>query len=267
MAELTETKHGPFSIYFAGQPVEPSALIDQLDKGRVIENKGRGGIRIIHTGGLTLACRKYLHGGLLRAITGDIFFSSKRVIREIKVIIYLKDSGFPVVEPFAAIVKRRLLTKHLYLLTVFREGAVDLLDHLGTSSKMARLRSIRQLARLFCRLEELGIYHPDLHLNNVLMTPDKGMVFLDFDKSSIKTFTKRDMARMFWRLNRFAEKMASHGRIFITPGEKVFFLRTYSRLAGYDMLAHMEKKAGLKTLSSKMGWFIENALYGHPRPN
>jgi hypothetical protein len=271
MSKLTETKHGPFTVYFAGPLVEPSRIVNQLDSSEVIESKGRGGIRIIHAGGFILACRKYLHGGLLRALTGNTFFSSRRTIREIETIMYLRDNSFPVIEPFASVVKNKVLTKDLYLLTVFAGGAVDLLDHLRVSTKMGRFRSIRQLAGLFCRLEGLSIYHPDLHLNNVLVTPEKGMIFLDFDKSTRKILTRADMARMFWRLNRFVEKMARNRRLTVTPQEKVLFLRTYGRLSGYDMLAHMEKKAGVKALLSRIGWFVENALYGraassHGRP-
>jgi hypothetical protein len=262
MAELTKADYGPFTIYFAGTPVEPALLIDQLDSGALIENKGRGGIRIIRAAGFTLACRKYLHGGLLRAFTGDTFFSNRRALQEITLIMHLRDAGFPVIEPFAAIVRNNAFTKDLCLLTVFREGAFDLLDYLRDASKTARLRAIRYLAFLYRRLEELGVYHPDLHLNNVLVAPDGGMVFLDFDKSSIKALTKEDMARMFWRLNRFADKMEKNGRLTATLGEKAFFLRVYSRLSGYDMAAYMEKKAGTKSLSGRIGWFIENALYG-----
>ena len=104
-------------------PVEPSALIDSLGDARSLEKKGRGGIRITNIAGKPVACRKYIHGGLFRGITGDIFFSGKRAINEFQIMLYLQERSFPIVSPYCVIIEERLLTKNLYILTYYKEDA------------------------------------------------------------------------------------------------------------------------------------------------
>ena len=262
MPKLTLLNHGTYSIHYSGQTVAPSLLIERLQGARTIEEKGRGGIGVLRVGPMTLACRKYVHGGLFRAVTGDRFLSGKRALDEIDITRYLWDAGFPVVEPFCVIVERRFFAKHLYFLSLFKEGAQDLLDYLAKAGQMARFRAIRRLGQLFFRLECLGVYHPDLHLNNVLITKDGEMIFLDFDKSRRGGVSKAEVERMVWRLYRFAEKMERHGAITFSLKEKVLFLRTYRRLSGYDILSSMEARVKAKRFTSRMGWRIEKLLYG-----
>ncbi|MBA4417880.1 MAG: hypothetical protein C0392_08220 [Syntrophus sp. (in: bacteria)] len=246
--------------------MEPALLINQLNGATILKGKGRGDIKILHAGDLTLACRKYVHGGLLRAFTGDIFFSEKRALQEMEAIRSLRENGFPAIEPFCVIVEKRFFAKTLYLVTVFKKDASDLLEFLKISGQMTRFRALRKVAQLFFSLELLGVYHPDLHLNNVLVTPEKALIFLDFDKSRTGPLAKNDMARMFWRLNRFAEKMERMNYITITLKEKAYFLRVYRRLSGYDMVPNMEKGHETKKVVSRIGWFIERIFYGKVRP-
>ena len=153
--------------------MEPALLINQLSTTEILQGKGREGIKILHAGDLTLACRKYVHGGLLRTFTGDIFFSSKRALQEMGALLYLREKGFPAIEPFCVIVEKRFFAKTLYLVTVFKKDASDLLEFLRISRQMARFRALRRVAHLLFSLELLGVYHPDLHLNNILITPEK----------------------------------------------------------------------------------------------
>ena len=57
-------------------------------------------------------------------------------------------------------------------------------------------------------------------------------MFLDFDRAYRKSVTKMDMERMFWRLNRFAEKKEKTGELTATAEEKTLFLRTIEGLSG-----------------------------------
>ena len=265
MEKPTKTVHGPFSVYFAGEPVDPAPLIRQLDTERTIEGKGRGGIKVLEAGGLSLACRKYTHGGLFRALTGDTFFSGGRALKELEVTSYLREKGFPVVEPFAVIVEDHSIRKGLYFITRFEEGSVDLLQFLETSSRWTRYRMIKRLARNIHLLVTLGIYHPDLHLNNVLITKAKEMKFLDFDKSRKGVVSKREVTNMIFRLNRYAEKMEKKGVITFTMKERMLFLRTYRKLSGYDIITEVAKKAKAKKAASRAGWFVERMLYSNKR--
>jgi hypothetical protein len=42
----------------------------------------------------------------------------------------------------------------------------------------------------------------------------------------------------------------------------LLFLRTYSRLSGYNFEEEMARKAKGKSLFSRAGWFVESILYG-----
>jgi len=74
---LKKDKYGKFSLYLQDGTAEPSALIDAFVKADVLEGKGRGSIKVLTVDGKRIACRKYIHGGLLRGFTKDYFFSVK----------------------------------------------------------------------------------------------------------------------------------------------------------------------------------------------
>jgi len=265
MEKPTRTVHGPFSVYFPREALDPALLIRQLDTARTIEGKGRGGIRILEAGGLALACRKYTHGGLFRALTGDTFFSAGRALKELEITSYLLEEGFPVIAPYAVIVEDHSIRKGLYFITLFEEGSVDLLQFLQRAAQWPRYRMIRRLARYIHLLVTLGIYHPDLHLNNVLITKAKEMKFLDFDKSRKGVVSTREVINMIFRLNRYAEKMEKKGIITFSMKERMLFLRTYGRLSGYDIISAVAKKAKTKKAESRLGWFVEALLYSNRR--
>jgi hypothetical protein len=265
MEKPAKTVHGPFSVYFAKEVIYPAVLTRQLASARTVKGKGRGGIKILDAGPLKLACRQYMHGGLFRAVTGDTFFSDRRALSEMETTLYLGDKGFPVIKPVAVIVENRVLRKRLYFVTAFEEGAVDLLQFLSDSGRMARYRLVRRLAQYIYLLETLGIYHPDLHLNNVLITKNKEMKFLDFDKSRRGSVTKEEIVRMTFRLNRYAEKMEKAGVITFTMKERMLFLRTYRKLSGYDIISAVMKRAKRKKFTSRAGWLVERLLYSGNR--
>ena len=254
--------YGRFSLFCYGEPIEPPKLINELYAVHNIERKGRGGIKKLRIDNRLLACRKYIHGGLFRTITRDIFFTKTRGINEIEILLYLKDKGFHVVTPYCLLTKNKLLSKRLYLFTLYEEHTTEFLEYLKISTARDHMRMIRKFAHLLWNLETLGIYHPDLHLNNVLINNEKDIIFLDFDNAYRKSITKKDMEKMFWRLNRFIDKMERRGDLKVGTREKILFLRTYKRLSGYDMAQAMAKKVKTKRYLSEIGWVVERALYG-----
>jgi len=52
------------------EPVPASELVEKMLKAPALAHEGRAGIRIFDVAGRRLACRKYTHGGLFRALTG-----------------------------------------------------------------------------------------------------------------------------------------------------------------------------------------------------
>ncbi|HOE18466.1 MAG TPA: lipopolysaccharide kinase InaA family protein [Syntrophorhabdaceae bacterium] len=257
-----KTHHGRFTVCSYDRPEDPRAVIEQMSQGELIGNKGRGGIRVLSVNGRKMACRQYIHGGLFRAVTQDRFLSEKRALDEADILCYLLENSFPVVRPCFVVAEKKGLTKRLFLITSFIENAEDLLDVWQRASRMKRFRIIKRLAGLIRRLEMLGIFHPDLHINNILVMGTGELVFLDFDRAFRKATNADDMRKIFWRLDRYMEKHAKKGTIELDIKEKVLFLRVYQRLAGYDIISSMEKRQGTRGIRNRIGWFIESFLYG-----
>ena len=260
--KLRKVKLGSFVMYFVSDAVDPSLFLDKFLRTENQTDKGRGGLKLLSINGKLFACRKYLHGGVGRAVTKDLFLSEKRALNEIGIMLYLKENHFPVVEPVGILVGEDFPFRKPHIITKFEENIGELLEFIKVSNNKKRLRAIRDLARYMWHLERLGIYHPDLHLRNVLVKEDGKLIFLDFDKAFKKAIARKDVENMIWRLNRFAEKWELKGYLRISILERLLFLRTYSRLSGYDLEGEMAKKIKGKSLLSRAGWFAESILYG-----
>ena len=248
-------------VYYSTIP-DSVALLHALADAPLIPGEGRGGIRMLQIHGQRLVARKYTHGGLFRMVTGDLFLDRRRATREAEIMDYLRETGFPAVRPFCAIAERRRFGWRLHLATFLEEGVVDLLKVLQSSSRKERLRIAQGLAGAFWKLALAGVYHPDLHPRNVLVTPEKRLVFLDFDRASRKVIGRKDARSMFRRLGRFVEKMEKQGQLRATTLEKALFLRTYARLSGMDMTEELAKPFFGAGAVKRIGWFVESALYG-----
>lgn len=260
--DLASKRVGSFTVNYFENCIDPDFLMQQFHDPESIVRKGRGGIKVLRIGQDLLACRRYMHGGILRAITGDIFFSEKRTAYEFKILAFLQENGFPVVHPCGYLVNKNLFTKDLYLLTFFEENTLDLLEFLKTAPRRKRLRAIRNFARLLFKMGELGVYHPDLHLQNVLIRKTGELVFLDFDRALLKQVSRKDMENMLWRLERYVAKKDRAGELATTAEEKMLFLRTIERLSGVRFIEAMEKRMGGKRRLNKLGWLMESTFYG-----
>jgi len=261
MDVLKKERFGTFVVTYRQGLIDPSLVMRQLSDPHDTIKRGRGEIKILMVGDTLLACRKYTHGGLLRGITGDTFCSEKRAAAELETTIFLEENGFPVIHACGYITENNLFSKNLYFLTFFEESALDLLEFLKSATRKKRLRAIQSLAGLLAQMGRLGVYHPDLHLQNVLVTKTGELKFLDFDRARRKSVTKMDMESMFWRLNRFAEKKEKTGDFAATTEEKTLFLRTIEGLSGLCFIKDMTKQVENKRRSYRLGWFLESLFY------
>jgi tRNA A-37 threonylcarbamoyl transferase component Bud32 len=260
---LCETHAGRLTFISYSPLFEPHAFLKALPSGEVIEGEGRGGVRIVEACGARLVVRKYLHGGLFRALTRDLFMSRARAVSEGEIIAYLRERGFPVVAPFCAVVEGHIGAKRLYLATILEENTVSLLEYLECyTGERQRIRLARKLAHLMWLLQQSGVYHPDFHLRNVLVTPEEELVLLDFDRARRKTVGTGDMKSMFGRLGRFVSKMERQGRLKVGGREKAMFLRAYARFSGCDLSVEMARSAKRSAISHRLGWLAESLLYG-----
>jgi len=262
MVNLRKVKIGNFVLYCISEAISPSLFLDRFLRAENLSDMGRGGLKLLTVDDRAFACRKYMHGGVGRALTKDLFLTEKRALKELETMVYLKENRFPVVEPVGILVGEDFPFRKPHIITVFEENVGDLLEFIRASTRKQRFRAIRDLARFMWALERLGVYHPDLHLRNVLVKEDGKLVFLDFDKAHRRTVSRKDVEAMIWRLNRFAEKWELKGYLRISTMERLLFLRTYSRLSGYNLEETMAKKIQGKRLLSRAGWFAESLLYG-----
>ncbi len=262
MAVPEKREVGKFTLLYYSTFVDPATLIGGLSQAGVIADRGRGGIRVIETGGHKLAIRAYRHGGLFRAFTGPFFLNTGRVFSEAEIMLSLRERGFPVVAPFAAVVEKLFVLKRLYLVTLFEEDAVGLLEYLHTCGKRERMRAVVRLAELVWGLQQAGVYHRDLHLMNVLVTGENRLILLDFDRAAKRPLAPGDVESMVRRLGRFTEKMERQGRLRVSRMEKALFLKTYARLSGHDMTGAMARAGTARGLMHRAGWFIESLLFG-----
>lgn len=278
MTDLIRIESGRYRVYLKSEKYDIERLIMGLKDTPVSVKKGRLGIKILYLDSIKIACRQYAHGGILRRFTGDMFFSAKRAIREMEILSYLASSGIPTVEPVCVIEEKNCFFKKLYLLTVFEEKTENLLEFLAHADKRTRLRMAKKVALLFWMLESVGIYHPDLHLDNILVGIDASrsnrnfvrqgaylgqhdLLLIDFDRAERKIITARDIERMLWRLNRYTEKMERNGRLKLDADEKTLFLRTYERVTGRSVLESMRTELRRKQLLSRIGWVVESVFY------
>jgi RIO-like serine/threonine protein kinase len=262
MNYLRKVKLGGYVLCFVDGTIDPSIFLGKFLRAEARSDKGRGGLKILNIDGRLFACRKYMHGGIWRAFTKDLFLNEKRALNELEIISYLKENHFPVVEPIGTLVGEDFPFTKPHIITEFEENISDLLEFIKVATSKQRLRAIRDLARFIWRLENLSIYHPDLHLRNVLVKEGGKLIFLDFDKAFMKNITRRDVETMLWRLNRFVQKWEHKGYLQISALERLIFLKTYSRLAGYNLAEEMAKKVRSKNMLSRFGWFVESILYG-----
>jgi tRNA A-37 threonylcarbamoyl transferase component Bud32 len=258
----TQQTVGKFTVVYYSSAPDPVAFLRTLADAPVIPGQGRGGISMIEAEGQKLVARKYIHGGLFRILTGDLFLKRRRATAEADIMNYLGNAGFPVVKPFSVVTERRSFAWRLHLVTILEEGAVDLLRQFPSLSQRRRLRIVTQLAESLWRLQQAGVYHPDLHLRNVLVATDGRLVFLDFDRALRKTIGRKEMKSMFLRLGRFVDKMERQGRFSVSVLEKALFLRSYARLSGEDLTHELAESARRASFRHRIGWFIESLLYG-----
>jgi RIO-like serine/threonine protein kinase len=194
--------------------------------------------------------------------TADRFLDPRRAASEAEVLNYLSNYGFPVVKPFCTVAIRRRLTWQLHLITVFEEDAIDVVQRMSAATGKHRLRIVKRLACAFWELQQAGVYHPDLHLRNVLVNSEGRLIFLDFDRAYRKNVRAGDLECTLRRLNRFVNKMERMGRFSATRLEKALFLRTYARLSGVDMTPRLAGAKLTTVLRERLGWGIESIVYG-----
>jgi hypothetical protein len=163
------------------------------ERGQASPFQGRRALKSMNlkSGGSALI-RAYHHGGLMRAVTRDIFVSwPPRPFRELAITEELRRRGVPTVEVYAGCVER--LHGPFYrawLVTRELEGAQDLWAALqsGFAEEIGIERVMRAVAKSLRAVHGYGIYHADLNLKNILIRNERAgarAYVIDFDKAKL----------------------------------------------------------------------------------
>lgn len=232
---------------------------------------GRGEVLLIKGKEGGVAVRKYWHGGLLRRLTGDLFFFGARPFQEVAITEGVQSAGVPTAEILAAIIDRGWGGWYRgYLITKYLPTATDLISYLDKEPQGARRQAvIEKAAEAVKRMHQRGIYHADLHLKNFLVEGKRPKVYLiDFDKSAVFPRLKpsRRMKNLK-RLDRSAEKLIRHG-LSLTKRDKKTFCRTYTsgdREIRLYVKTYLQRYHWYQRLY-RWGWWIARILYPRSKP-
>ncbi len=167
-------------------------FIEQKESGREASPfRGRDRLRFLRLdNGDTALVRAYRHGGVLRHLTGDFFFTwPPRPFREMILTEEVRRRGVPTVEIFAACVERIWGPFYRgWLITRELRGADDLWaalqsDLYGETAGRFLLQAVAQSLR---KMHRQGVYHGDLNLKNILVRREAEEIrsyIIDFDKA------------------------------------------------------------------------------------
>jgi 3-deoxy-D-manno-octulosonic acid kinase len=180
---LERTLHcsGKTAIVRSADPAVDAALFERAGC-EAVSSHGRGAVyRFPFTDGLGIL-RPYRRGGAARLILNDSYLFVNRPRQEWDVHGYLFDRGFPVPEPLGVVWER----SGVIYRGAFATRWVDALDILEFSREdPEEAPSIyRQIGETIRRMHDLGVYHADLQVKNILVRRDnREVLFIDFDNA------------------------------------------------------------------------------------
>jgi len=197
---------------------------------------GRGELGLLRLkNGENALVRPYHHGGLLRHLTGDFFFTwPPRPFRELAATEEARRRGVPTVEILGALVKRACGPLYRgWLVTRELSGAEDLWSALQGDACGARGNPplLRVVAQGIKRMHRRGVYHRDLHLKNILVRREGREIqsyLIDFDKAQLfsAAVPQHKAWRNLKRLYRSVRKLDPERR-HLTEEDWRLFLRFY----------------------------------------
>ena len=182
-----------------------------------------------------MVVRRYSHGGLLKALTGDLYLFGSRSFHELSLTEEIRSCGIPTIEPLGAV--RQSVFPFFYracLLSLEIPEAFNLVEYLqeaqtrlpgGLPSKRKMIRTTGLLLRKF---HDAGFFHRDLQLKNILIAGEQPLL-IDFDRSYRKpSLSVRERMRNLLRLNRSAEKWREAG-LFVTRTDRWRLFSAYAK--------------------------------------
>ncbi len=174
--------------------------------------------------------RPYLHGGLLGRVAADRYAGDSRFRAEVTAMLDAAAAGVPVPEPLGFVTRPAGmgLVKAWFLAREV-EGGEDLLAFLEASPSPALRRVALGLAGAAMRaLHDAGFDHPDLHMKNLLVTPDHRVLVLDLDRTRRRDrLSRRRRIAALFRFDRHAAKQVRAGSP-VSRSDRLRVLRAYA---------------------------------------
>jgi len=222
--------------------------------------------------GECIVFRQYLHGGLFRNFTRNLYLFGSRSFRELALTEEIRSCGIPTIQPIAAIHQRTLGPFYkATLLSVEIPHAKDLIQYfreLGSNPSHENLILKRQLIRsagfLLQNFHQSGFFHGDLQLKNILVKGDQ-LFLIDFDRSyRKKSLSLGERTNNLLRLNRSVEKWKSHG----LPINRTDRWRFFLAYAGEDVTIRRAIERVVQTYSMRRrfyrwSWALEKIVRSH----
>ena len=217
----------------------------------------------------SMVLRQYSHGGLLRAITGNLYLFGSRSFRELALTEEIRSCGIPTIPSIGAI-------HHLifypfyqaYFLSLEVPQALNLTQYfqeVGASPSRQNLllkrKTIHATGILIRQFHQSGFFHGDLQLKNILVLGDQ-ILLIDFDRSYRKPILSiHERMKNLLRLNRSVEKWKRFG-LSITRTDRWRFFSAY---AGEDRKIRAAMEDVLRTypirfLLYRFGWKVEKII-------
>jgi len=219
--------------------------------------------------GTRMVLRQYSHGGLLRAITGKLYFVGARSFRELALTEEIRSCGISTISSIGAIHHRILFPFYqAYFLSLEIPRAIDPIQYfqeMGARPTRENLslkrNTIRSAGLLIRQFHQAGFLHGDLQLKNILIEGDQ-LLLIDFDRSYRRpNLSIQEKMRNLLRLNRSAEKRIQEG-LPLTRTDRWRFFLAY---AGDDRRIQEAMEKALQTYSLRLlfyrlGWAIQNII-------
>ncbi|MFW5915744.1 MAG: lipopolysaccharide kinase InaA family protein [Planctomycetota bacterium] len=182
-----------------------------------------------------LIVRQYAHGGLLAPLFGTAFLSDKQMRGELRIAHHARQRGLSTSRPVALRISRGPgPLRRGYYLTREIPSALNLLEYCNKHGPQiappSRFALAKDIGRTIARMHEIGVYHDDLNLKNVLVKtrespPESAIV--DFKKARLQQHVPmKDGLPNLRRLDRSILKWPA-SRNTITLSDRLRVLRTY----------------------------------------
>lgn len=212
--------------------------------------RGRGAVAVLRLRDQVGVARRYRRGGAFRGILPDAFLDSGRATRELVVLAALRQAGVPVVEPLAAVTRRRGLLYEHRLITGLFEGARPLPAFAAAEPALANA-AVREAGRVVAAAFACGLRHPDLHPDNLIVAHDGRRLrvrMIDLDQASLRApLAPQERDRMLLRMARYLER---HAEALPVADRRVDHLRFLAGM-GLDRTARRTALGRLRPLYAR----------------